>query len=651
MKTVNKPIFWLALGLVALSSCNDFLDREPLDRVTPDNFLWTEDDLASYAVKHYDFPSHAERYDIGRWAEDNHTDNQATASYDDRWIPGQWRVSESIKEDDDPWNFKKIRAANYFLEIVVPRFNAGELQGNETNIKHYIGEVYLERAWDYFKRLEKFGDFPIVRSTLPDEKNVLIEASKRQPQNEVARFIISDLDSAIMLLSNSIPGGKNRITRNVALLIKSRVALYEASWLTYHKGTNRVPGGPGWPGGSSDIHIDQEIAYFLGECKKAASELADQGLLADNNGQRGMDNPYFAQFSLESMEGCPEILMWRQYNKDEFNIKHGATSYITTGGNTGFTRQFVETFLCSDGKPVYASPDYKGDASIDKVRENRESRLDLFMMKPNEKLDEEPTNGHTWPEAPLILDINEVKSVTGYGLRKGLAAATYHKGGDQTSIEGCPVFRAAEAYLNYIEASCMENGGNSIDGKAIQYWKAIRDRAKLPDYSVTVAATDLSKESDWGVYSAGQPVSPLLYCIRRERRCEMVEEGLRMMDLRRWRALDQVKNYQVEGVNLWESNLKDAYKDKAGKNLLIEQGNESSNVSSYAESGKYLRPYQIAKKNNLMWDGYNWCDAHYFTPIAINHFRITASNADDLTTSTLYQNPGWPLEANGAIGY
>lgn len=245
MKTVNKHILLLALGLVALSSCNDFLDREPLDKVTPENFLWTEDDLASYAIKHYDFSTHPEKYSIGRWAEDNHTDNQATAGYDNRWVPGQWRVAESIKEDDDPWNFKKIRAANYFLGIVVPRYQAGEITGNETNVKHYIGEVYFERVWDYFNRLEKLGDFPSVRGILPDEKETLIEASKRQPRNEVARLIISDLDSAIMLLSNTIPGGKNRITRNTALLVKSRVALFEASWLTYHKGTNRVPGGPG----------------------------------------------------------------------------------------------------------------------------------------------------------------------------------------------------------------------------------------------------------------------------------------------------------------------------------------------------------------------------------------------------------------------
>ena len=64
----------------------------------------------------------------------------------------------------------------------------------------------------------------------------------------MARFIIEDLDRAIELMSLTTDNGKNRLTKNVALLFKSRVALFEATWLKYHKGTDRVPGGPGWPG-------------------------------------------------------------------------------------------------------------------------------------------------------------------------------------------------------------------------------------------------------------------------------------------------------------------------------------------------------------------------------------------------------------------
>lgn len=662
------------MGLAGLTSCNDFLDLEPLDKVTPSTYLWTDKDLASYAIKGYDFPAHEEKYNIGSWGNDNNTDNQASSGYNNKWIPGQWKVDESIKEDDDPWNFKKIRNANYFLETVMPRYNAKQIQGNETSIRHYIGEVYLQRAWNYFSKLQTLGDFPIIKNTLPDEEGALIEASRRRPRNEVAHFIINDLDSALLFLGNTAPeGGKNRITRNVALLIKSRVALFEASWLTYHKGTALVPGGPGWPGGDyTGKSMDEEIAFFLKECKSAASELADQGLLAQNTDQtdinksdtlnRDMNNPYFAQFALEDMNACPEILLWKRYDF-ALGVRHGATSYITSGGNTGFTRQYVNTFLCRDGLPTYASPLYKGDKSIKDVETDRESRLNLFMMRPYEQLDKQVNetgefNGNTWAYAPNIIDNPEVRSVTGYGLRKGLAANTYHKGGDQTSVEGSPIFRAAEAYLNYIEADCIENGGSSISSKAEAYWKAIRDRAKLPDYHITVNATVLSKETDWGVYSAGQQVSTLLYCIRRERRCEMVEEGLRMMDLRRWRALDQIKNYQVQGVNLWGSDLKDAYQEldkdgnPTGKSKLIPEGQANANVSSLENSGEYLHPYRVmSKENNYAWNGYNWCEAHYLTPIALHHFKYTSSDPNDLGTSVIYQNPGWPLTSSGAIGY
>lgn len=53
-------------GSFILTSCNDFLDREPLDSVTPDNFFFTENDLAAYAVKHYNFTTH-EGFNAGIW--------------------------------------------------------------------------------------------------------------------------------------------------------------------------------------------------------------------------------------------------------------------------------------------------------------------------------------------------------------------------------------------------------------------------------------------------------------------------------------------------------------------------------------------------------------------------------------------------------
>ena len=94
------------------------------------------------------------------------------------------------------------------------------------------------------------------------------------------------------MLTNNISGGKNRITKNAALLLKSRAALFEASWLTYHKGTALVPGGPGWPGKAEDIadfNIDTEIAFFLKEAKAAAKEVIGNAALVQNTAKDCMD--------------------------------------------------------------------------------------------------------------------------------------------------------------------------------------------------------------------------------------------------------------------------------------------------------------------------------------------------------------------------
>ena len=651
MKSI-KYMLLLAGGLVAISSCNDYLDKEPLDQVTPNTYLWSDIDLGAYSLKQYSFTTHSGA-GVGIWAGDNATDNQAASGYDNRWIPGEWRVPDHYdKDSDDPWYFASIYNCNYFLQTVLPRYEAGTLSGSINNIKQYIGEIYFMRAWTYFGKLQTFGDFPIITEVLPDKDDVLIEASKRQPRHLVARFILQDLDKAIELMSDEPVGGTNRLSKTVAYLVKSRVALYEASWETYHANTAMVPNGPGNTAPACTYNAQTEIQFFLSECKAAAAVVADKVALAENlhvwaDGGAKMDNPYYAQFAAEDMKPYPEILFWRDYDIS-LGIKHSTNFYLRVGGNTGYTRQYVETFLMKNGLPVYATGStYQGDKTMDNLRANRDERLQLFMLKPGEVL----TTGQVDFEdvsssLPNILGQAERRCVTGYHVRKGLGNI-WVRDWDQGSA-GSPIFRAVEASLNYIEASCMEQGGNQIDSKAEGYWKKIRERAGLSgDYKITVDATDLSKESDWAVYSAGKQVSPLLYNIRRERRCELIAEGLRMYDLKRWRALDQVRNWQPEGINLWESKLSEQYVDDKGNPTLVGDGTDKSNVSSPSLS-TYLRPYEIVNKaTNLMYGkGYNWCEAHYLNPIAVKHFRLTASNPGDVSTSVMYQNPGWPIVAD-----
>lgn len=662
----NCKFYAFVFLLVTCFGCNDFLDLEPLDKITDQYYFNSASDLEAYVINLYDeFPNIRDQWNLGpAITGDDHSDNQAKTNAEQKyWVIDFWKVpeNENRNNSEKEWNFFSIRKLNYFFEHVLPKKEAKQLTGDESEVNHYIGEAYFLRAYVYFKRLKNFGDFPIVTKVLEDKKEDLVAMSKRSPRNEVARFILKDLDEAINLLSDNPPGGKNRITRNAALLFKSRVALFEATFETYHKGTPRIPGSSAWPGATKDYHkgytvdIEKEISFFTDEALKASKEVADKITLTPNNkvlnpvfGQKTGWNPYFEMFAQDDLSGVSEVIMWRQFNNALSNT-HRTSTYIFSGGNLGFTRNYIETFLMENGLPIYANGSgYTGDATIEQTLHNRDYRMQLFVVAENTRKDVmiKDDSPLAYFGLPYILEKAENRIPTGYHVRKGLTyEASSTAGGHQQQTTGFIVFRGVEAYLNYIEASCLKNNGLSIDGTAQQYWKAIRERAGVdPDFNKTIAATDLDKEKDWAVYSGENKVPSLMYNIRRERRCEFIAEGMRWDDLKRWRALDMVKNYIIEGFNLWD-------KQAAKYKNLIEPGTEGKtpNVSSKSAS-KYIRPYQIIKENNNLYNGYTWSKANYLLPIRIENIRITAENPSDLSTSPIYQNPYWPLEPNkGAL--
>lgn len=664
LKKIKMLTIVSCVGLVTFTSCNDFLDREPLDKITPVAYFTNEDDLAAYSLGCYTFSTFEPgKYSIGTISSDNNTDNQVNSDGNTgTWVPGQKRTPEK----DGSWQFSAIRKANWFFEQVLPKYEAGNIAGDVKNIRHYIGEMYFIRAYYYFDRLVAIGDYPIITEVLPDDHETLTKHSKRRPRNEVARFILDDLNKAIDMMLETSPYNKNRLSRKCALLFKSRVALFEGTWLKYHKGTNRVPGGQGWPGAAMDynkdfsIDIDAEIEFFLTEAKKAAEQVADNVSLTANTGVvNPIDgkpynwNPYFEMFSAVDMDPIDEVLMWRSYDAS-LSLGHSAGIYLVKGGgDMGYTRDMVEAFLMKNGLPIYnQNSGYKGDKSLDDFKVDRDDRLQLFVVSPNDScvLTTPSRKGRSFG-TPSLLQSKGERCPTGYAPRKTM---TYDPeqlpalSGNVCSY-GCIVFRAVEAYLNYMEAVYELDG--KLDGKATDYWKKIRKRAGVSDdLDATINATVLDKERDWAKYSGDKLVSPTLFNIRRERRVELMSEGFRMRDLKRWRALDQVKNYQIEGFNLWGGEIENMYKGE-----LIPTGTPGkvANVSNKELSGTtYLRVFQIVEKNNLLFDGLTWCDANYLEPIAAVQFTLTASDINDPETSVVYQNPGWSKIANEpAIGY
>lgn len=666
---MNKHILRNGLILVIsgffAASCQDLLNQAPPSYIVPEDYYQSEDQVEACANKFYTsvLPSHGGGY--GLYSADNNTDNQTGRSASSMYADGQWKVGLT----NGNWSWTTIRDINYQLNTIVGKYNNKEISGSDVKIRQYIGEMYFFRAYKYFGMLQQWGDLPIITQAFKDDEETLVKASIRRPRNEVARFIIANLDTALTYMSKNFESRHTRVSPQVATLVKSRVALFEASWLTNFKNTPFVPNGPGWPGAAKDYNknyqfpagdIDGEIKYFLNTAVSASEEIAEayKSSLVQNTGTvpqalSDPENPYFSMFGTTDMSPYSEVLLWREYSRPL-----GVTNQVEVGaerGNygVGVTRGLVESFLMADGKPIYAQ--HAGyvynDKSIANVRKNRDPRLTIFLKEPNQinvfkNLDDRQGEMY-WETEPIpnITSGSDDNSYpTGYALRKG---GTFDRSlaSNSKCYNAACCFRAREALLNYIEAEYMLTKSIAA-GHILEYWKLIREKAGFTGEAVnpqtTIEATDMAKETlDWGAYTAGNLLTDkVMYNIRRERRCELMGEGLRWMDLIRWRALDQMTKtpYHIEGFHLWNSDMTGWY-DFKPQNY---DGSDKASVSS-PQLSEYLRIYEKnMTSGNLFRDGYTWKLAQYLQPLPIKQFQLTSSDHASAEKSSLYQNPYWP---------
>ena len=335
----------LCLGMT-VTSCSDFLDRPPLDQISPDSYYTTADQLGTFTINYYTsiFPNNS-----GWWAGvatfDDGTDNQASRGGNSgMYLQDQWKVPTS-----GGIGMNAIRNVNKFINESEAKIAAGKVTGTPEQINQYMGEAYFIRAMLYYSKLQDYGDFPIVLKELNID-NDLVEASKRQPRNLVARQILSDMDKAIDKLQVNV-ASKVRINKNAALAMKSRMALYEATFEKYHRGTGRVPGDANWPGKNKEwnknftINQDDEVNFFLDQAIDAAKKVCDAVPLKTQNnhvmnpsaiGQYNGWNAYYDMFASPDLSKYPEVLLWRQFNSNLTpSLAHLTSNKLRGGAATG----------------------------------------------------------------------------------------------------------------------------------------------------------------------------------------------------------------------------------------------------------------------------------------------------------------------------
>lgn len=672
-----KYIKTICLGALALglASCDDFLDRQPEAVQIPENFFNNSSNLSAFTQDFYTwFRTHSNnQYGIGTFADDDGTDNQARSDAYDRWAPGFKRVGGGT----DNWYFGHIRNTNYFFHYAQPELDNNSITGSETEIRQAFGEAYFFRAYAYWEQYQNVGDFPILEGLLPNDENLLLEQSVRQPRNKVARYILDNLAKAAELLPETSSKGKNGLNKDCANLLRSRVALFEGTWLKYHKGTALVPGGKGWPGDAAlldGFDIDSEINYFLTEAMTSAKAVGEKyvnNLVENTDAPESVTypiaghNPYYTMFSDDNLDGYSEVLLYKRYSLALNQSTQMQEGYLYGGISNGWTHGMVQSFLMMNGLPVYAAgsgfdPEWENQG-VKATLQGRDSRIRIFTM-----YDLEPASYSTTGE-PYIYSLgvkigrDNQSPTTGFIIKKGNSMDQRQNVSNLSSTTGSIIYRASEALLNYIEA-CVEKNG-SVDNTADSYWRAIRRRAKVDeDYNKTIAATDMAQEAryDFGAYSHNKLVEPLLYNVRRERRAELMAESHRYNDLRRWRALDQLEStpYQIEGCKFWNTVYTDPNSDLSPKRdgqyfeptVSVEDGGGMMSPRSVSD---YIRPYQKGniQGQNIYWNGYRYCEAHYLEPLGQQVFEH-ASPDGSIGSSVVYQNPGWPKIANEpAIGY
>lgn len=495
---------YILIAMFALASCSKFLDRPPLDQITEKEMTFSAAEMKLYSNQFYtSFPGWSPNaYNGGIFWIDNSSDNMINGVYNaNAQVAGT--ITVPANADDNYWNWGKIRAVNFFLA------NYHITKDPPGSVNTYIGEMYFWRAWFYFDLMREFGDLPWYNRPLTATDMAELQAP-RLKRNVIADSILADLDRAVKLLA---PVGKAeplRVNQGVALTFLSRVALYEGAWEKYHAGT---------PFGVENANYNK---YFQ-QAAAAAEQVINSGLYAITPIQNDPKFGYWRLFNQKDPSTNREIILYKRFDK-ALGITHfGQNMLAYEGSNTGVSKQLVDAYLCTDGKPISISPLYKGDDSITSVVTNRDPRLGQIIFVrgyPRQILNGDTTVVFTEP------DINKPggqKSTTGYQIFKGVAPDDADGTGASTASI---VFRYAEVLLNYAEAKAeLGQATQDVLDRSIN---SLRDRVSMPHLTVAVGFTD----PDWDFPS----LSPLLNEIRRERRVELGIEGYRFDDLMRWRA-------------------------------------------------------------------------------------------------------------------
>lgn len=618
MKTVK--IIYALLLTAGLSGCmnDEFLERQPLGSPTELSAFESYENFQSYAWGLY------ETFDQLTYEADIHSDdisyNSVRGSGESKWIQGLKVPPTGETEKDEtqkatPWSYYSfIRRVNLMLD------NIDGSQMADTEKDHWRSVGYFFRSYRYFSLLSAYGGVPWIDHVLKDDETDLI-MGKRNTRDEIADHLLKDLQFAEQHIKED-GDGPNTINRAIVQALLSRFCLFEGTWRKYH--------------GLGNAEV------YLQECKRASAEVLKKYPNVHNN--------YDDVFNSNDLSAVTGILLYKPYSNGA-SVVHSLSINGTTA-NSFFnpTRDLVDSYLCSDGKPRWTSEVFLGDKNMYDEFSNRDHRLWLHVTPPYEvdrsesvnawdnkwKFTDNPKDRSFIDSLNMIVPAERQKTLpfrqgysggilgqiphydfylnnqpwykSAFGYNNWKYFNTYLEMGSQRNEEtDMPIFRVGEIMLNYAEAMCEL--GEFSQAIADMTINKLRSRANVAPMKVAEITDSFDPKRDLGNpdYAGDYPVPALLWEVRRERRIELFSEGFRFDDLRRWKKCHYMMKKKL-GQYVRKADF------SAGTNVPIEGGADEGYLEFHpAPAGL-------------------WPEHYYLHPLPLNQLVLNPN---------LEQNDGW----------
>lgn len=563
---MKYKIFSILLAvLVFTSGCKkDFLDRYPLDRLEDATYWTSENNIRIFAYGFY--PAYFSGYGSGfAWGK-----FFSGQSLNDDFAPTTpTPYTKNVPSSGGGWTFTWVRKANIMINRVQNSPIADDAK------KHWVGIGRFFRGLEYYDLVRNFGDIPWYDQEMNESDAALYKA--RDPRNTVMDNVLSDMQFAAENVRVSDGTEGLSVNRYVVLAMMSRIFLFEGTFQKYH------------------FNNTAKATQYLEASRWAANEIikANKYTITDN---------FRSLFNSLDLNGKKEVILYRQYEAGI--LTHSLHSYVNLEPQSGASKDAVESFLAKDGLPIGLSPLYKGDKGIANVVADRDPRLTETIV-PDLRLKGMVPN----------------YSTSGYAVRKFFneTLKDLPEGSSSLNRTDAPVIRYGEVLLNYAEAVAELGTLTQEDlDKSINKLRS-RPGIMMPHMQV------LGGQPAVGGVVYDDPdrdptVPSLIWEIRRERRTELMFEGFRLDDLKRWKKLAYTDTESNIDINRGAWIKTTDYATLHADVKIDRAGTEG-----------YIVPSTSAASARLFNS-----EKYYLEPIPLDQIQLYQTQG-----VTLNQNPGW----------